>query len=44
MTFDRAQLDRDFRAMIGPLCEAVAPTGFEDEAEALVRALLSDRG
>ena len=42
MTFDRAQLERDFRAMIGPLCEAVAPTGFEDEAEALVRALLSD--
>ena len=42
MTFDRAQLERDFRAIIGPLCEAVAPTGFEDEAEALVRALLAD--
>ena len=42
MKFDRAQLERDLRAWIGPLCEAVAPTGFEDEAEALVRSLLAD--
>ena len=42
MTFDRTQLEQDLRAWIGPLCEAVAPTGFEDEAEALVRSLLAD--
>jgi len=44
MEFDRAQLERDLRAWIGPLCEAVAPTGFEDEAEELVRSLLVDTG
>ena len=44
MEFDRAQLERDLRAWIGPLCEAVAPTGFEDEAEELVRSLLADTG
>ena len=42
MEFDRAQLERDLRAWIGPLCEAVAPTGLEDEAEELVRSLLAD--
>lgn len=42
MTFDRAALEKDFREWIGPLCGAVAPTGFEEEAEAVVRSLLSD--
>lgn len=42
MDFDRNRLDREFREMIVPLCEAVAPTGFEEEAEAVVRRYLPE--
>lgn len=44
MKFDRVALEKDFREMIDPLCRAVAPTGFEEEAEELVRELLKDTG
>lgn len=44
MEWNRALLEQDLRNWIGPLCETVAPTGFEDEAEALVRELLQDTG
>lgn len=44
MIFDRAQLENDFRSMIGPLCETVAPTGFEEEMADLVREYLKDTG
>ena len=40
LNFDREELEREFREMIVPLCEAVAPTGFEEEAEAVVRRFL----
>ena len=40
LNFDREGLEREFREMIVPLCEAVAPTGFEEEAEAVVRRFL----
>lgn len=35
-------MESDLRAWIGPLCEAAAPTGFEEEAAELVRKLLAD--
>ena len=40
--FDRENMEREFRKMIVPLCEAVAPTGFEEEAAAVVRRFLPD--
>ena len=42
MNFDRERLGREFREMIVPLCEAVAPTGFEQEAEEVVRRYLPE--
>ncbi len=44
MQFDRTQLEEDFRLWIGPLCEAVAPTGFEEEAFELVKSLVAPTG
>ena len=42
MIFDRENMEREFREMIVPLCEAVAPTGFEEEAAAVVRRFLPE--
>ena len=42
MNFDRERLGREFREMIVPLCEAGAPTGFEQEAEEVVRRYLPE--
>ncbi len=44
MTPERSQLEKDFRAMIAPLCEAVAPSGFEEEMAALIQSCLKDTG
>ena len=40
MHFERKGLEAEFRQMIGRLCAACAPSGFEDEAYELVRTLL----
>ena len=42
MKLDRSQIEADFRALIGPLCDAVGPSGFEDEVADLLRKELSD--
>ena len=41
MKLDRSQIEADFRALIGPLCDAVGPSGFEDEVADLLRKELS---
>lgn len=40
MMFDRRKMEQSFREMIVPLCEAVAPVGFEEEAAEVVRSSL----
>ena len=42
MKLDRSQIEADFRALIGPLCDAVGPSGFEDEVADLLRKELAD--
>ena len=42
MKLDRNQIEADFRALIGPLCDAVGPSGFEDEVADLLRKELAD--
>ena len=42
MKLDRKQIEADFRALIGPLCDAVGPSGFEDEVADLLRNELAD--
>lgn len=37
MKLDRSMIEADFRALIGPLCDAVGPSGFEDEVADLLR-------
>ena len=37
MKLDRKQIEADFRTLIGPLCDAVGPSGFEDEVADLLR-------
>ena len=37
MKLDRSQIEADFRALIGPLCDAVGPSGFEDEVADYVK-------
>ncbi len=44
MCFDRKRIKADFHEMIAPLCEAVAPTGFEEEAAQVVRGYLENTG
>lgn len=44
MEWNRTQVEADLRRWIAPLCETVAPTGFEDELETLIRSLLEDTG
>ena len=42
MKLDRKQIEADFRTLIGPLCDAVGPSGFEDEVADLLRKELAD--
>ena len=37
MKLDRKQIEADFRTLIGPLCDAVGPSGFEDEVADYVK-------
>ena len=37
MKLGRSMIEADFRALIGPLCDAVGPSGFEDEVADLLR-------
>lgn len=41
MKFDRDQIEKDLHELIGPLCETVAPTGFEQEMGELLRRVLA---
>jgi len=42
MEFDRLKLEESLRSLLPRLCETPAPTGFEEELEALLRSLLAD--
>lgn len=41
MNFDRKMVEQDFRELIVPLCDAVGPSGFEDEVAELLKELLA---
>lgn len=44
MEFNREQIEKDFREMIGPLSKAFGPAGFEQEVGELVQTYLKDAG
>ncbi len=42
MIIDKKQIEKDFRKLAAPLCDATGPAGFEEEVTELIKSLIKD--